>query len=226
LRSKMTTLADVGRARGRGLRAFNLEPKRTARITTTTNRRRPLPISNDATLWHSICGLHLPGMEAVFTNSPRCEFSNPMPNWSTAMATQEQVIGNWNELKGKLKQKWGQLTDDELGQVEGNFDQLVGLIQRKTGGTRKEIENMVTKLNEETGGRLRQAGEKARQYVDQAGEAVRDVSERARERTMERYDEAREMVSYRPIESVAVAFGTGLLVGLMIGLVAGSRYEA
>ena len=38
------------------------------------------------------------------------------------MSTQEKMMGNWNQLKGKVKQKWGQLTDDELSEVEGNID--------------------------------------------------------------------------------------------------------
>jgi hypothetical protein len=44
------------------------------------------------------------------------------------MSTQEKVMGNWNQVKGKVKQKWGQLTDDELSEVEGNVDQLIGLV--------------------------------------------------------------------------------------------------
>ena len=52
------------------------------------------------------------------------------------MSTQQQIIGNWGQLKGKVKQRWGQLTDDELQEVEGNYDQLVGLIQQKTGEAR------------------------------------------------------------------------------------------
>ena len=56
------------------------------------------------------------------------------------MSTQEKVMGNWNQFKGKVKQRWGQLTDDELSEVEGNFDQLVGLVQQKTGEARQQIE--------------------------------------------------------------------------------------
>ena len=56
------------------------------------------------------------------------------------MSTQEKMMGNWNQLKGKVKQRWGQLTDDELNEVEGNIDQLVGLVQQKTGEARQQIE--------------------------------------------------------------------------------------
>ena len=51
-----------------------------------------------------------------------------------------QVKGNWNITKGKLKQKYAQLTDDDLRYVEGKEDELLGRIQKRTGRTREEIE--------------------------------------------------------------------------------------
>ena len=51
-----------------------------------------------------------------------------------------QVKGNWNITKGKLKQKYAQLTDDDLRFVEGKEDELLGRIQKRTGRTREEIE--------------------------------------------------------------------------------------
>jgi uncharacterized protein YjbJ (UPF0337 family) len=39
-----------------------------------------------------------------------------------------QIEGNWNEIKGKIKEKWGDLTDDDLDRIEGETDQLVGAI--------------------------------------------------------------------------------------------------
>jgi uncharacterized protein YjbJ (UPF0337 family) len=48
--------------------------------------------------------------------------------------------GNWNVIKGKLKQKYGQLTDDDLVYVEGKEDELIGNIQRKVGKSREEVE--------------------------------------------------------------------------------------
>jgi uncharacterized protein YjbJ (UPF0337 family) len=57
-----------------------------------------------------------------------------------------QMKGNWNEIKGKLKQKYGQLTDDDLAFAEGKEDELLGRLQKKLGRTkdelRAEIENM------------------------------------------------------------------------------------
>jgi uncharacterized protein YjbJ (UPF0337 family) len=50
-----------------------------------------------------------------------------------------QIKGNWNKMKGKLKQKYGSLTDDDLKYTEGNEDELVGRIQEKTGKSRDAI---------------------------------------------------------------------------------------
>ena len=138
------------------------------------------------------------------------------------MSTQQQVLGNWNQLKGKVKEKWGEISDDELQRVEGQFDQLVGLIQRKTGQGRQEIENMVTKLNEQAGGAVSRAASSAREYVDQAGDRIRGATHHLRERTMEGYEHAEDMLRRHPTEAVATAFGTGLLVGLLIGVLAAS----
>jgi uncharacterized protein YjbJ (UPF0337 family) len=51
--------------------------------------------------------------------------------------------GNWNIVKGKLKQKWAKLTDDDLQFVEGKEDELVGRIQKRTGETRDNVESAV-----------------------------------------------------------------------------------
>ena len=47
----------------------------------------------------------------------------------------DQMKGNWNELKGKLKQKYGDLTDDDLTYTEGKEDEMLGKLQKKLGKT-------------------------------------------------------------------------------------------
>ncbi len=47
--------------------------------------------------------------------------------------------GNWNQLKGKVKQAYGDLTDDDLTHEEGKDDELLGKLQTKTGKTRDEV---------------------------------------------------------------------------------------
>jgi len=50
-----------------------------------------------------------------------------------------ELKGNWNELKGKLKQAYGNLTDDDLKYEEGKEDELWGKLQNKTGQTREQL---------------------------------------------------------------------------------------
>jgi uncharacterized protein YjbJ (UPF0337 family) len=59
----------------------------------------------------------------------------------------------WNQLRGKAKEKWGKLTDDDLDRVQGQFDQLVGIVQEKYELTRTkaeaEVNEFLTGKNEE-----------------------------------------------------------------------------
>jgi len=58
-------------------------------------------------------------------------------------ATKQKWQGRWEQLRGKAKKLWGNLTDDELTRVEGDYDQLIGLVNERTGKTREEIERML-----------------------------------------------------------------------------------
>lgn len=51
--------------------------------------------------------------------------------------------GNWNELKGKAKQQWGKLTDDQLEQIDGKRDELVGKVQQAYGKSIDEAQKEV-----------------------------------------------------------------------------------
>ena len=57
-------------------------------------------------------------------------------NWDT-------IRGNWNQLKGNVKQQWGKLTDDDLMQLHGNRDELVGIIQERYGITKEAAQSQV-----------------------------------------------------------------------------------
>lgn len=54
--------------------------------------------------------------------------------------------GRWNEIKGKVKQQYGDLTDDDLTYEEGKDDELLGRIQKKTGKARDEVVNWLNSL--------------------------------------------------------------------------------
>ena len=64
------------------------------------------------------------------------------PKQKNIMTTLE-IKGDWNITKGKLKQKWAKLTDDDLQFAEGKQDELLGRIQKRTGETREAVEKAI-----------------------------------------------------------------------------------
>ncbi len=55
----------------------------------------------------------------------------------------DKLSGNWNQIKGELKQEYGQLSDDDLTYVEGREDELLGRLQQKLGKTKQEIKSFI-----------------------------------------------------------------------------------
>ena len=60
--------------------------------------------------------------------------------------TKLEIKGNWNEIKGRLKQKYAQLTDDDLTFEEGKEDEVLGRIQKRTGEAKEDIRNFIGRL--------------------------------------------------------------------------------
>ena len=59
-----------------------------------------------------------------------------------------RIEGNWNEIKGKLRQKYGELTDDDLQYAKGQDEELLGRIQQKTGKTKDEVRAEIQRMSE------------------------------------------------------------------------------
>lgn len=58
----------------------------------------------------------------------------------------QTMIGNWTEKKGKLKQKYAKLTDDDLRYVEGKEDELIGRVQKRLGVSKQEARRIIDKI--------------------------------------------------------------------------------
>lgn len=59
---------------------------------------------------------------------------------------ESQFKGKWNQLKGEVKKKWGQLTDDDLTEVEGDYDKFVGKVQERHGDSKEQVKDWIDKL--------------------------------------------------------------------------------
>jgi len=55
----------------------------------------------------------------------------------------DQIKGNWTQFKGKVREKWGDLTDDDVARIEGNQEQLIGRIQERYGIAKEEAQKQV-----------------------------------------------------------------------------------
>jgi len=150
------------------------------------------------------------------------------------MVNTQMLQGQWSQVRGQLKKKWGQLTDDDLRFANGNLDQLIGRIQQKTGEAREAVEGFLDEVTSKGASALSQAAESAGQYARDAAESARDgynrVAEGAREGynrisgEFERgYEVSRDYVRHNPARSVGTAFGVGVLLGVVVGLALRSR---
>lgn len=152
------------------------------------------------------------------------------------MINQQVFRGNWTAIRGRVKEKWGDLSDDDLVLAEGNPDQLLDIIQRRTGESREKIEHDLDRLTSDYGSHMDQirqqasvAATSARDYAEQATEAARQQYEALQRQFQEQYGDvaanlqaqyaqAETAIRRKPIESLCVAFGTGLLAGVVVGL--------
>jgi|SwirhirootsSR3_FD_contig_31_17764819_length_863_multi_3_in_0_out_0_2 uncharacterized protein YjbJ (UPF0337 family) len=134
------------------------------------------------------------------------------------MINAQMLKGNWNEIKGQLREKWGQLSDDGLEAVAGNVDQLVGLIQKRTGESREKVERYLTDLTAEGATTVSRFAETARDAMTQSVDTVRGSAQRASESLRSGYDQAEYMVRQRPTETVLAVFAAGVVAGFACGL--------
>lgn len=139
------------------------------------------------------------------------------------MVSQENLAGHWHTIVGAVKEKFGQITGDDLSRVQGNFDQLVGLLERKTGQTKEKIEAFLDDCCSSAGTTYKKAAQAGADLYNQAGEAIDEGYQQLRSQADQGYRYARDAVEKRPMESVAVVAGLGLLAGIAIGVSMASR---
>ena len=125
--------------------------------------------------------------------------------------------GQWNQLKGEVKKKWGQLTDDDLRWSNGNIDQLIGRIQERTGEKREAIEKYFDQLTSQGASAFSSAVETVGHAATEATNRLRDGYSQMSDTARDQYGHAREVVVRNPMQWVAAAFGIGFLAGMIAG---------
>ncbi len=134
------------------------------------------------------------------------------------MATEQKLKGDWNQVAGKVKEKYGEFTDDELTRVKGSAQHLIGMIQERTGQAREQVEAFVHTLYENAGCQLNNAYEATSECVQSTGQAIQQGYEQVVDSAQAGYNYSTKVIAKRPTESVLVALGVGLITGLAIGM--------
>ena len=146
--------------------------------------------------------------------------------------------GTWNKIKGKLKQKYAQLTDDDLVFVQGKSGELLGRLQSKLGLTEDAVVGVLTKLKasastfaddvrEKVGEVVGDVKAKVSEATSRVGEVVGDVRTKVTEAAGDAYDHARQSartlqskaedyVIEQPIQALLTALAVGFVAGLLI----------
>ncbi len=122
-------------------------------------------------------------------------------------ANWESIQGHWNDYKGRVKEKWGKLTEDDLEQIEGRRDRLIGALQQRYGATKDKAEEQVNSFIASAGSWLQEArdkvvdaAEKSKQYLQET--SVKDMAK-----------DMGDLVARYPVYSALIGIGVGYLVG-------------
>ncbi|MBC7967188.1 MAG: hypothetical protein H7Z17_14840 [Fuerstia sp.] len=134
------------------------------------------------------------------------------------MVNQAVLSENWNDIRATLKSKWRQLSDHDLRGFKGSADQLVNMIQKRTGQARHAIENQLEEMVAQGRNVKNQVGEVFQDVTAQAGDLWQEGYDNASERLAGGYREASAFAKENPGAAVAILFGSGLLAGLGIAM--------
>ena len=110
------------------------------------------------------------------------------------MLNDQTLKAHWNQIVGQLRARWEALSPEDLQAFQGSAEQLVTLIQTKTGEAREAIQGVLERLSTEPAVAVREG-----------------------------YQQAEEAIRRHPGESAAICFGAGLAVGVLVGIVLRSR---
>ena len=130
-----------------------------------------------------------------------------------------RVEGNWKQMKGRVKERWGRLTDDDLTAIAGRRDQLEGMIQERYGYAKERTRNEIEDWYRSMGSDLAEQIETLRSGIQNLSSTVERIAKeqfpRAHSRATEALNDAEEAVKRNPLVVVAIALGLGLLIGVL-----------
>lgn len=132
------------------------------------------------------------------------------------MVTRDELKSHWNVVKNRLQQNWRELSDRELANFNGSPRELIGAIQRSTGASWQEVESFLANVMREGRSKTQHVGSMAEHYSDEASQLARDGYDQVAAMTAEYSKKLAQTVRRRPVESLAIAFGVGLVASAVV----------
>lgn len=131
----------------------------------------------------------------------------------------DRLEGNWKQMKGKVKERWGKLTDDDLTAINGRRDQLEGKIQERygyaKGQARKEIEDWYRSTEHHLADQIETLRSEIQSLASTVGRIANKQIGRAQVRATEAAHEAEAAITRNPLTAIAIAVGLGFLLGVI-----------
>lgn len=135
---------------------------------------------------------------------------------------QQTLEGEWNQIKGKIRDRWGEFSNDDFARARGSVEELIGVIQQKTGEAREQVEDYLNSISPDNDF-VNNAKEMAVEYAAYARENVGATAQHAMDQAKAGYIQTERIVRNKPIESLAVCFGVGLVAGVVGGILMRSK---
>jgi ElaB/YqjD/DUF883 family membrane-anchored ribosome-binding protein len=135
---------------------------------------------------------------------------------------QQTFDQHWFELKSEICKRWGQFTEREFATVCGSAEELIAIIEQKTGEARRQIEDYLNSISpdHDFAGSMRKI---AVHYAGGARENVQQFARRASAQTKTGYLETQRLARQNPVQTLAIVFGAGLVAGIVGGMLARSK---
>jgi uncharacterized protein YjbJ (UPF0337 family) len=129
-----------------------------------------------------------------------------------------RIEGNWKQMKGTVKEKWGKLTDDDLTPINGRRDQLEGKIQERYGfakdQARKEIEDWYRSIESDLAEQIEAIRADIQTLTSTIARIANKQIGRAQDRAIEAANDADDAIRRNPLSAVAIALGLGFVYGV------------
>lgn len=130
----------------------------------------------------------------------------------------DETYDKWQEIEGRVRDRWSEITNEDLESARGSIEELIGIIQEKTGDARQQVESFIRQLTEDVAVKLEEMKHAVGERAETTSDQLRQGYEKATTELHHGFVQARETVRRKPTQSVALAFGAGILAGVVVSL--------